>query len=106
MPETYPKVRYHPSKPPYRLCDAAKSGQLVVVTCALCKRCVHYLAADLVEIGLGDRPALVPFWPCSRCRTAEFVSVKVRLPAPGDLGVLKVRRPARLQVVKWRTVAL
>ena len=107
MPEPSRHHNSHPAKPPYRLADAARQGMLVVVKCNLCRRCVHYLAADLVEVLPGDRPALAPLGRCSACRTAEYMRVTLRQPHAGDVGQLVVRRPGKARVVReWHDVPL
>jgi hypothetical protein len=91
----------------YRLRDAAENGQLVVVTCGLCRRAATYLASDLVQLLNPERDALEPPFPCSRCGKAEYVTVKLRLPSEGDWGSLVVRRPRPIRRIRtWRWVKL
>jgi hypothetical protein len=45
----------------------------VVVRCALCRRLVRFLAADLVGVLSPRRDALLPPFNCSRCGTAEYL---------------------------------
>ncbi|MFS4583773.1 hypothetical protein [Phaeobacter sp. C3_T13_0] len=105
MPASTPPVRAHPAKPFRNLRDAARDGQLVVLRCTLCRRCVHYLANDLAEV-VGDKhPVHIPPFPCSKCRTAEHVTITCRSPHPGDLGQIMVRRPAGWKRI-WKTVPL
>lgn len=97
----------HPNKKPWSLGNAAELGQLLVVRCNLCRRTVYFLASDLLEFFDDMRPAHRPPFACSKCRTMEFMHVKVRSPEPGDWGNLPVRRPAEVvRIQKWRTVKL
>ena len=107
MPESYRPIHHHPAKPPYMVRDAAKSNMLLVVTCYGCRRCVHFLASDLVEVGMGEHPAQDAPCRCGKCRTREYMSVKLRQVHPGDLGVLIVRRPGTpRQVIDWQDIPL
>jgi hypothetical protein len=69
MPDFREPAHYHPGKPPFRMSDAAANGMLIVVKCYRCRRCVHYLATDLVLILNPDLPARRPFMKCGRCKT-------------------------------------
>ncbi len=107
MPESYHPVRYHPSKRPYSLAEAARERMLVVVKCTSCRRCVHFLASDLAEVLNPQRPALDPPCRCARCRTAEYIKIDLRQVHPGDVGKLLVRRPGKPRVVRdWEDVLL
>jgi hypothetical protein len=108
MPESVIHFKgYHPRKPPYKMSEAARQGQLVMLRCGLCHRRTNYLAADLVDVVGGDHPALLPPFPCSRCSTAEWVQVKLRKVQPEDVGYLIVRRPGPAKVVRqWKSVRL
>jgi hypothetical protein len=97
----------HNSNEVFRLADAARTGVLLRVRCDGCRRTVYYLASDLVELLRPERPAHEPPFACSRCRTADYILVKIHTPDSGDYGHLEVRRPG--PVVKtqtWRTVKL
>lgn len=107
MPESYRPIRHHPGKPPYTLLDASRENMLVVVTCRECRRCVHYLASDLVEVGLGSHPAIDPPTRCGKCKSSESMRVVLRQVQGGDLGKLIVRRPDPPKLVThWRDVLL
>lgn len=103
MPAGIPPVRAHPGKPFRTIRDAAKDGQLMVLRCNLCRRCVHFLAVDLVEVIDPKHPCHIPPFACSKCQTKEYVDVSWRNPQPGEIGELPVRRPAGW-VMKWKTV--
>lgn len=78
---------------------------LVVVTCKACRRCVHFLASDLLIVLNGRRPALDPPCRCSRCKTSDYMKIDLRLIHPGDAGKLVVRRPGKPRVIRdWRDV--
>lgn len=104
MPEGKRASRY---RDVFTLGDAAKAGMLVVVKCTACRRCIHFLATDLVEVLSPAKPAIDPPCRCSRCKTAEYMRVDVRQPHPGDIGKLMVRRPGKPRVVRdWRDMPL
>lgn len=97
----------HNSNEIFRLDDAARTGVLLRVRCNLCQRTAYYLATDLAELFDPNRPAWQPPFPCSKCKTDEYVTVKVHSPAAGDYGNLLVRRPGKLlRTQTWRTVKL
>lgn len=80
--------------------DAAREGMIITLACSGCRRATHYWAADLVTV-LGPRhDVTVPPWPCDRCRTKEFVSVRWNVPGPSTLQSLTVRRPVK-QISRW-----
>lgn len=96
-----------PAKPPsthrYRnrlLRDAAADGMLITLRCGMCGARANFWAADLVRVLGWDHELHLPPFPCSRCRTAEYVSVRASLPSAGERQSLTVRRPVR-QVVRW-----
>jgi len=91
----------------YPLREAAANGQLVIVRCTCCRRTVHFVAADLAAILGPDRDARFPPFDCSTCRTAEYMTVTLRLPNPGDYGSLLVRRPGPVRRTQlWHDVRL
>ena len=106
MPEGYVPSRLYPGKG-YRLRDAARDGQLVILRCGLCHRSARYLASDLVTLVDPSGDARDPPFACSRCGTAEHIAVSLRLPELGDYGHLTVRRPAGIRRTQmWRAVKL
>lgn len=75
MPESH-----RPSRNTRTWRDAAADRQVVLIRCGLCGRKAHYLPEDLAKI-FGDRaPAHVPPFPCSRCRTMEYMQVTLTIP--------------------------
>jgi hypothetical protein len=97
----------YPSKSEYWLATAAKDGQLITCRCSRCRRVVRYLAEDLLPLlGPDHRVMTVPPFPC-RCGERDRIAIKVALPALGDWGSTKVRRPAGIRRTQtWRTVKL
>ncbi|SOE18569.1 hypothetical protein SAMN05877838_3497 [Hoeflea halophila] len=91
-PEQYSKYHRHPAKPVSTLQHAANYAQIIAVNCSLCRRSINYLATDLVQVLNPARPVDGPPFSCSRCGTAEYISVKVKTPAAGDYGHLVIRR--------------
>lgn len=81
--------------------DAANDGMVLELRCNKCRRKTTYLALDLLKVCGPLHPAHVPPWPCGRCKTAEFVSAKSRIPSLEEYGRLAIRRPVG-QVWKWR----
>jgi len=89
------------------MCDAAKNGQLIKLRCNLCRRNVHFLAVDLVDIVGANFPALAVPFPCSKCQKSDYIDVRVYTPLQADYGRLAVRRPDRVvKVQTWRSVKL
>jgi len=82
---------------------AASSGQLLVLRCKLCGRSANYWTADLLKVVGPHHEVHLPPFGCSRCRTKEYKSVKVSVPAASELNKLTVRRPVK-QITKsvWR----
>lgn len=108
MPSLHPPAHPHPAKRFYSLGEAARAGMLIVVRCNLCRRTVHYLAADLVEVGAPPkRPARSWAGACRQCGKSDYLRVDLRAPHPGDVGQLIVRRPGPARVVReWRDLPL
>jgi len=71
------------------------------IRCNLCRRTVHYWAADLVQI-LGPRhPVERPPWPCGTCRTSDYLDLRCQVLTSTEMRGLTVRRPVR-QIVRWQ----
>ncbi len=102
MPEQYQKFHRHPAKPVRTLQDAADASQIIVVHCGLCRRLINYLATDLVQVLNPLRPVDAPPFACSKCGTANYMSVKVKTPSIGDYGHLPIRRLLGVRsVTEW-----
>ena len=102
MPEQYRKYHRHPAQPVRTLRHAADDGQVIAVQCGLCRRLINYLAADLVQVLNPARPLDAPPFACSRCRTADYMSVKIKTPSAGDYGHLVIRRLLGVRTVsEW-----
>lgn len=107
MQERYDHQVRHPYARPFSLREAAERNMLVAVTCNHCRRSVHYLASDLVGILDPRRPALAPFSSCAKCKSREYIKIKLRSVHPGDFGVLIIRRPGKTRLVRdWHDAAL
>lgn len=76
MPESNRPIRHHPGKPPYTIAAAARDNMLVAVTCYQCRICIHFLASDLVEVSMGNHPAMDPPCRCGKCKTTDTIRVK------------------------------
>lgn len=84
-----------------RLREKAGQGMLLTVRCNLCQRRAHFWAADLVKVLGPDASAIRAPFPCGHCRTAEFLDMRWRVPAPSELAAgLVVRRPVE-KVERW-----
>jgi len=105
MPAGHPAIRAHPAKPFHTVRDAARNGQLIVQQCNLCRRRVNFLATDLVKVVDPMHPTHIPIFPCGKCRTLEYVHIRVKSASPADIGKIVIRRPDRV-VQTWRTVML
>lgn len=81
--------------------QCAGEGMMIVMRCNGCRREVRYWAKDLLLVLDFFHEAHVPPWPCSRCRTAEYMRMWWVLPSAADLQAgITVRRPVK-QVTKW-----
>jgi hypothetical protein len=80
--------------------QAARQHMVITLKCAGCRREVHYWAADLVTVLGPYHQTHVPPWPCGRCRSLEYVSVRWSVPDTSTLANLVVRRPVK-QITKW-----
>lgn len=92
-----------PSGNPFRnrrMCDAARDGMLITLRCNGCRRTMHFWAVDLVRVVGEDHQLHLAPWPCSRCRTAEYISVSWTVPGAAMLAGLTVRRPVR-KIERW-----
>jgi hypothetical protein len=59
-------------------------------------------ATDMVQVLNPARPVDAPPFACSRCGTADYMSVKVKTPSAGDYGHLTIRRLLRIRSVsEW-----
>lgn len=83
-----------------RLSEAAAAGMTLTLHCQLCRRTVHYWAADLVQILGPQHPIGRAPWPCAHCKTSNFLNVRCRVLSVSEMRGLTVRRPVR-QVVRW-----
>lgn len=94
-----------PSANPFRnprLDEKAASGLLMIMRCNLCGKVVRFWAADLVKVLGPHHQAHVPPFPCSRCRTRDYIDLRWTMPSATELAEgLTVRRPVR-QVVRWK----
>ncbi|TDT74750.1 hypothetical protein BDE40_1466 [Litoreibacter halocynthiae] len=80
--------------------DAANLNQLLTVRCNLCRRSVNYWAHDLLKVVGPDHQLHVPPFPCSKCRTSEYLNVTYVIPLVSELENLTVRRPVK-RIAKW-----
>ena len=105
-----PSPPWHQSHYPgkaHLLKHAAEQGQLVFVRCSRCRRRAIYLATDLVTLLNPERDALLPPFPCSRCGTANYITVECRVHFSDEVGHLAIRRPGPIKRIQlWRTVKL
>jgi len=87
----------------YKLKHAAADGRLIVYGCNHCRRSTTFLATDLLTVWNPEMSVHVPPGGCSRCGKAGYMWVRLRLPEPGDVGHLKLRRPAGIREVQlWK----
>jgi hypothetical protein len=80
--------------------DAAREDQLIGVRCNVCRRSVNYWANDLVKVVGPNHEVHVPPFPCSKCRTSEYLNVTCEVPSASKLQSLTVRRPVK-KITKW-----
>lgn len=79
----------------------ARDRMMIVMRCNRCRREVRYWAVDLIQVVGYWHQAHVPPWPCSRCRSVEYMRMWWILPSASDLQAgITVRRPVK-QVTRW-----
>jgi hypothetical protein len=87
--------------------DAAGDRQVALIRCSLCGRKAHYLPEDLAKVCGEKAPCHVAPFPCSKCRTIEYMSVALTIPRAEEALGIQVRRPVRkIEKWLWRTVPL
>lgn len=98
----------NPSRNPFHnigpyLKHAAQDGQLISMRCNGCRRQVNYYATELVDILGPNWPIKHPPWPCSACRSKEWIEVRGIFPSQTDQGKFYVRRLVKIKRVPvWR----
>ena len=76
---------------------------LVRCRCILCRRTVHYLATDLVEVFHRDTVIGHLWGRCPRCGSGDFWTEDERHPSSDDVGHLIIRRPAGVREIQlWK----
>lgn len=80
--------------------EAAHDGMLITMRCNACRRVTHFWAADLVQVLGDDHQVHIPPWPCSRCRTREYIDMSWTVATADRLNGLTVRRPVS-KVERW-----
>lgn len=84
-----------------KYCDAALDRMIIVMRCNGCRRMAYYWAEDLVKVVGRWHEVHVPPWPCSKCRTIEYMQTWWEVPTADKLQEgLTIRRPVK-QVTKW-----
>lgn len=79
---------------------------LITLRCAGCHRSVHYWPEDLIKVLGAHWPADRVPWPCSKCRTAEYLRMSWSIPSASEVAVgITVRRPVEKYTAwRWKTV--
>lgn len=85
--------------------DMAVDNRIYVVRCSYCRKGDNYLATDLVALWGGKTSASGLFHSCRHCGRHGWLRVSTRLPTDGDIGHLRVRRPAGVREVQLWTEA-
>lgn len=80
--------------------EAAADGMIITVYCGLCRRRANYWASDLLQVVGPLHQVHLPMWPCSRCKTKDYIDMTWKVVAPGDLQGMIVRRPVQA-VTRW-----
>ena len=108
MPTPYHQQNLAIVRNRYRLGEAAAAGLMISVRCLLCRRKgVVFLASDLLQVFDRDRDAYEPPFPCSGCRTGDYVEVKLRAPDDAAVGKLVIRRLVGIRTTPiWRNETL
>lgn len=97
MPERYPHTNRAKNT---TLGQAAAKGMVISLSCAVCRRVVHFWAADLVKTLPPTHQVHVPPFACSKCGTKDYINVTWEIPNASRLTTLTVRRPVR-QITRW-----
>ena len=109
MPIMHSKEGPFPGKGYGTIGEAARSFQLLVVMCNKCRRLTYYLTTDLVHVpDIGPKHFVhMPPFQCSRCKTKEYISTRLKTAFDTEYGNLEVRRLTGIkQVPVWRTTKL
>lgn len=94
----------HPSANRYKnqlLRDVLEINMVFTYRCNSCRREVSFLAMDLVKVMGPEHQTHIPPFPCSKCKTREYISVGRRVPSAAELEAgVQVRRPVQ-RVTRW-----
>jgi predicted nucleic-acid-binding Zn-ribbon protein len=97
MPEIHPFKRLRL----WTVRAAADQGQVLVVTCNLCRVTHNYLPADIEELcGNVSLDRLLQKFKCQGCGKKNYLQMKLHFPHGSEYGTLKVRRLKRIRTVK------
>jgi hypothetical protein len=78
---------------------AAADDRLLVVRCSYCRNGDTYRTADLVPVYGPTAHPYGLFHACRHCGRTEWLRPFLRLPTDGDVGQLRIRRPAGVQTI-------
>jgi len=96
-----------PKEGKYRLYEFAGQDYVLRVYCAGCRKTVRYLVDDLIKLKGRDWDVICPPYPCSRCKTREWMGVWPEQVTKADVGMMDIRRPSKvITIQKWKTVKL
>ena len=103
MPETNRPPRYRSN---WTLMSAERTGQVVRVSCHLCRARHHYLPQDMLTLfGDIDIDELEQRLRCGACGRKDYVQVKLWVPSAEERQALTLRRLVRVQTRRvpiWR----
>jgi hypothetical protein len=89
MPEIHPFKRLRS----WTLQSAFEQGQLLVVTCNLCRVTHRYLPTDIIELtGDATLDRVLSRFKCERCNKKNYMELTLHFPHGSEYGRLDVRR--------------
>ncbi|NKQ87582.1 hypothetical protein ELH72_36500 [Rhizobium ruizarguesonis] len=96
MPEIHPFKRLRL----WTVRAAGDQGQILVVTCNLCRVTHHYLPADIEKLcGNISLDRVLQKFRCDGCSKKNYLQMKLHFPHGSEYGTLKIRRLKRIRTV-------
>lgn len=96
MPEIHPFKRLRA----WTLRAAADQGQIICVSCNLCRITHNYLPDDLQKLsGNLQLDRLLVKFRCDRCGKRDYLQMKLHFPHGSEYGTLKIRRLKDIRTV-------
>lgn len=94
-----PEMNYDKKLRGWTLLQADYAGQILVVTCQLCRQTHRYRPADILKFRQDTSLARVHF-RCEHCQSRDYMNLVVHQPGGSDYGTLPVRKLIKVETVK------